>query len=182
MRQTLAGGNGGVEFEIEKAKLNIIHNFGDTNNTFMSKDLMMVKQIDFVIAVRRIKTLGISIIIGIIAIYLFGLFVANSNVKENFEIINLASLLFLILMVALSIFLKNMILKKVTLSGILTTYFNAHINPLAVLDFGALFCITTNLFVNGNILYASIGLGISVAAMILNFPKEEDFEKIKSQS
>jgi len=148
----------------------------------MSKDLLMVKQIDFVIAVRRIKTLGIAIIIGIILIYLFGLFVANSNVKENFEIVNLASLIFLLLMVAISIFTKNMILKKVTLSGILTTYFNAHIISLAILDLGALFCITTNLFVNGNILYASIGLGVSVAAMILNFPKEEDFEKIKSQS
>ncbi len=75
-----------------------------------------------------------------------------------------------------------MILKKVTLSGILTAYFNAHIIPFAVLDFGALFCITTNLFVNGNILYASIGVVVSVAAMILNFPREEDFEKIKSHS
>ncbi|MEO6694230.1 MAG: hypothetical protein ABIY50_08180 [Ignavibacteria bacterium] len=148
----------------------------------MSKDLMMVKQIDFIIAVRRIKVLGIAILVGVIAIYVFGLFVAGNNFIENFEIINLATLLFLVFMIALGIFIKNMIMKKVTLSGILTTYFNAHIIPFAIIDFGALFCITTNLFVNGNILYATIGMAMSVAAIIMIFPREEDFEIIKTRS
>lgn len=148
----------------------------------MAKDSLMVKQVGFIVAVRRIKTLGIAIITGVIAIYLLGLFVANSNVKEDFEIINLATLLLLIITVPVSIFIKNMIMKKVTLANILTTYFNAHIIPFSIMDFGALFCITTNLFVNGNILYASIGLVISVSAMIFIFPKEEDFEAIKNRT
>ena len=148
----------------------------------MSNDSLMVKQIDFVIAVRRIKILGIALLTGIIVIYILGLFVANNNVKENFEIINLASLLLLILTVPLSIFVKRTIMKKVDLSGILTTYFNAHVIPFSILDFGALFCITTNLFVNGNLIYASIGLAIAVAALIYIFPREDDFEKIRSQS
>lgn len=148
----------------------------------MAKDLLMVKQVDFVIAVRRIKTLGIAIVAGVVIIYLAGLLVAGSNVKENFEVVNLASVLLLIILIPVSILIKNMLLKKITLSEILTAYFNAYVIPLAILDFGALFCITTNLFVNGNILYATIGVVLSLVAMLLNFPKDEDFEKIRSRT
>lgn len=148
----------------------------------MSKDSLMVKQINFVIVVRRIKTIGIGIIVGIIVIYLFGLFVAHNNVKENFESINLITLIFLILLIPLTIYIKSVLLKKVNLSNFMNTYFNAHIIPYTIIDFGALFCITTNLFVNENILYASIGLMISLAGMIINFPKEEYFEKLKTQN
>ena len=148
----------------------------------MPKDSLLVKQVTFVIVVRRIKILGIAITIGLIAIYGMGLIVANNNVKENFEIVNLMSLVFLILIVLLTILLRNVLLKKVNMSNFQSTYFNAHIIPFAVMDFAALFCITTNLFVNGNILYASIGIVISVVGMIINFPKEEYFEKLKSEN
>ncbi len=148
----------------------------------MSKDSFMVKQINFVIVVRRIKTLGIAITTGIIAIYLFGIFVANNNVKENFEIINLITLIILMIMVPSTIFIKGLLMRKINLSNFMNTYFNAHIISFAIMDFAALFCLTTNLFVNGNILYASIGLVISVAGMIVNFPKEEDFEKIPRET
>lgn len=145
----------------------------------MSKDSLLVKQVTFVIVVRRIKILGIAITIGLVAIYGMGLIVANSNVKENFEVVNLMTLAILIFTVPLAIFFRNLLLKKVDISNFQTTYFNAHIIPFAVIDFSALFCITTNLFVNGNILYASFGVIISVAGMVLNFPKEEYFEKLK---
>lgn len=145
----------------------------------MSNDSQLVKQVTFIIVVRRIKLLGIAITVGLVAIYGMGLIVANSNVKENFEIVNLLTLAILILTVPLSILIRNLLLKKVNMSNFQTTYFNAHIIPFAVMDFAALFCITTNLFVNGNILYASIGVVISVLGMTLNFPKEEYFEKLK---
>lgn len=145
----------------------------------MSNDSQLVKQVTFIIVVRRIKLLGIAITVGLVAIYGMGLIVANSNVKENFEIVNLLTLAILILTVPLSILIRNLLLKKVNMSNFQTKYFNAHIIPFAVMDFAALFCITTNLFVNGNILYASIGVVISVLGMTLNFPKEEYFEKLK---
>ncbi|MBK8553361.1 MAG: hypothetical protein IPL53_20775 [Ignavibacteria bacterium] len=145
----------------------------------MSKDSLLVKQVTFIIVVRRIKLLGIAITVGLVAIYGMGLIVANNNVKENFEMVNLMTLAILIMTVPLSILIRNLLLKKVNMSNFQTTYFNAHIIPFAVMDFAALFCITTNLFVNGIILYASIGVVISVAGMILNFPKEEYFEKLK---
>lgn len=148
----------------------------------MSKDSLMVKQVSFVIVVRRIKILGIAITVGMIAIYGMGLLVVNNNVKENFEIVNLLTLILLILSVPFTLFLKKLLLKKVNMSNFQNTLFNAHVIPFAVLDFAALFCITTNLFVNGNVLYASIAVIISVAGMIMIFPKEEYFEILKQKT
>ena len=146
----------------------------------MAKDFLMVKHIEFIVVVRRTKTLCIAVLVGIIAIYACGLFVFNYNMKENFEIVNLISLIFLVMLVPFTFFLRYILFKKVNLSNFMNNYFNAHVIPLAILDFGALFCITTNLFVNGNFLYASIGLGVSLLGMFMLFPKEEDFEKIKN--
>ncbi len=147
----------------------------------MSEDLPMVRQVSFIIAVRRIKTLGIAITVGIIAIYIFGLLVAKNNVRENFEAVNLGTLIFSFAAVPATLMIKKFLMKKVNMSNFRNTYFTAHIIPFSILDFSALFCITTNLFVNGNILYASISLVISVTGMIFNFPNEEDFKKIKTQ-
>lgn len=148
----------------------------------MSKDSMMVKQIRFVIAVRRIKTLGIAIIVGIIAIYAFGLLVVNNNVRENFEIVNVSTLIILLLTIPVTLILKKILMGKVNLSNFESTYFNAHVISFSVMDFAALFCITTNLFVNGNFIYATSGLVLSVLGMILILPKEEDFEKINPEN
>ncbi len=148
----------------------------------MSKDSLMVKQVSFIIVVRRIKILGIAITVGIIAIFGMGLLVVKNNVKENFEIVNLLTLILLILSVPFTLFLKKILLKKVNMSNFQNTLFNAHVIPFAVLDFAALFCITTNLFVNGNVLYASIAVIISVAGMIMIFPKEEYFEILKQKT
>jgi hypothetical protein len=147
----------------------------------MSKDSPMVRQIGFIIVVRRIKTLGIAITVGLIVVYTSGLLVANNNVKENFETVNLGTLIFLILTIPVTLLIRKMMMKKVNLSNFRNTYFNAHVIPFAILDFSSLFCITTNLFVNGNIFYATLGILISVATMLLNFPKEEDFEKLKPE-
>lgn len=144
----------------------------------MQKESSLVKQIEFVVTVRRVKLLGIAITLGLIVIYLSGLAVAGSNYRENFEIVNLISLLLLIVIFFLTFFLRKHMLKKVNLGNISGAYFNAHVIPFAVMDFGALFCITTNLFVNGNILYATLGLLISVTGMIINFPDEDYFDKI----
>ena len=148
----------------------------------MSKDSLMVKQVSFVIVVRRIKLLGIAITVGIIAIYGMGLLVVNNNLKENFGIVNLITLILLILSIPLTLYLNKILLKKVSMSNFQDTFFSAHIIPFAVLDFAALFCITTNLFVNGNILYASIAVIISAAGMIMIFPKEEYFEILKQKT
>ncbi|HMS63666.1 MAG TPA: hypothetical protein PKD83_00270 [Ignavibacteria bacterium] len=148
----------------------------------MAKESLMVKQIEFIVVSRRIKLLGITISVGLVVIYLAGLFVANSNFKENFEIVNISTLLLLVMIFFLTFAIKKIMLRKVNLSNFSYTYFNAHVIPYAVLDFGALFCLTTNLFVNGNILYASIAIVISLTGMLMNFPDEEYFEILKEKS
>ncbi|HMR41699.1 MAG TPA: hypothetical protein PKA90_14870 [Ignavibacteria bacterium] len=145
------------------------------------KDSLMVKQISFIVVVRRIRTLGIAITVGIAAIYLMGLLVISDKINEGMYILNLSSIIILAASIPLISLIRKMLLKKVNLSNFQTSYFNAHIIPFAILDFTALFCITTNLFVNPNFLFATIGVVISVAAMILLLPKEEFFEVIKSR-
>ena len=63
----------------------------------MAKDSLMAKQIEFIVVSRRIRLLGITITTGIILIYLAGLFVANNNVKENFEIVNVSTIILLVI-------------------------------------------------------------------------------------
>lgn len=147
-------------------------------STMSTGDSLMVKQINFIIVVRRIKILAIAIIVGITAIYFFGLLVADKNFKENFEPVNLLTLVFLAIAVPITLIIRKLLLEKVTLNNFAEKYFSAHIIIFAILDFAALFCLTTNLFVNGNILYATAGFVISLTGMFLNFPKEEDFRKI----
>lgn len=142
----------------------------------------MVLQVRFVYLVRKIRTLGIGITVAAMAIYFFGLLVAGSNYREGFEIINLLSLVALIAVVPVTLLIRKQIMKKVSLQNFQTTYFNAHVISFAVMDFFALFCLSTNLLVNGNIIYATIAACVTLAGMILLFPKEEDFEKIKLQS
>jgi hypothetical protein len=148
----------------------------------LSKDSLLVKQVTFIVVVRRIKLLGIAITIGIVIIFGMGLLVAGSNIRENFEIVNLATLILLLAALPLSLFIRKKILMKVNLTNFTSAYFNAHIIPFAVMDFAALFCISTNLFVNANILYATIGAIISVAGMIILFPKEEFFDELKQRN
>lgn len=145
----------------------------------MPNDSQMVKNVTFIFVVRRIKTLGVAITIGIIVVYLLGLLVASNNTVENFEIVNIISLILLAAAVPFSIFIKNNFLKKVDINNFTEKYFNAYIIPFCVIDFAALLCITTNLFVNGNIFYASIGAAIGVAGMLMNFPREDFFDSIK---
>ncbi|MEO8448077.1 MAG: hypothetical protein ABI528_11300 [bacterium] len=146
----------------------------------MAEESLMVKQVQFVSVVGKVKLLAIAIMVGMTAIYGVGLFVAGNNVLENFEVVNIGTLALLILSIPMSIYVRNFLLKKTTLENFKTTYFTAHIIPFGMIDFAGLFCITTNLFVNSNILYASIAVAIALGGMILNFPKEDDFEKIKN--
>lgn len=146
-----------------------------------SKDSLLVKQVSFIVVVRRIRTLGIAITVGIAAIYVMGLLVISDKVNDEMYILNISSLLILAGSVPLIFAIKKLMLKNVDLSNIQTRFFNAHIIPFAVLDFTSLFCITTNLFVNPNLLFATLGVLISVASMILLFPKEEFFDEIKTR-
>ncbi len=143
------------------------------------KESLMVIQVRFIFLVRKIRTLGIGITVACIVIYFFGLLVAGSNYRVGFEAVNISSLILLIIAVPATLFLKKYLLKNVTLENFQTKYFSAHIIPFMILDFFALFCLSTNLLVNGNVVYATIAACVTLAGMIMLFPKEEDFESMK---
>lgn len=138
----------------------------------------LVHEVQMVVIARKIKVLGIAIMIGIFAIYVLGVFVSGSNINKDLAALNLASLLFCSVMCISSVYVRKALMKKVTMQNFQTKYFTAHIVAYAICDAGGLFCITTNLFVNQNVIYASFGTLITLLYLYINFPKPEDAQSV----
>lgn len=144
----------------------------------MEKNGILVKKIDILIIARRVRFLGIAIMVGIILVYGLGLFVSGNYINTELNNLNILSLLLTAVCCFPSFFFRNFLLKKINSKNFLTAYFNAHIVPFALCDMGGLFCVTTNLFVNQNIIYATTGLLVALLFLILNFPRADDYENL----
>lgn len=144
----------------------------------MQEKSLIAKEIEFIVVSRRIKLLGTAIGVGIIIVYILGLYVSGNNINEKLEILNPISLIIALFICSIGLVIKNLILKKVNTQNFADTYFNAHIIPFALYDFGGLFCVTTNLFVNENLIYATIGVILSSSFIFLSFPKKDHFQKL----
>lgn len=140
----------------------------------------LVKEVDLVFMARKIRILGIAILLGIVLIFGFGLTVLGSYVNPDLAAFNLISFIICALLCVPSFFVKKILLKDLNGKNFMNKYFNAHIIPFAMCDLGGLFCIATNLFVNSNIIYASAGFFLATAMIILNFPRSDDYTKVKS--
>jgi hypothetical protein len=134
----------------------------------------LVPQMQLLVISRKIKVLGIAIMVGIFVIYVLGVFVSANNINKDLAVLNLASLIFCSIMCISSVYVRKALMKKVTMQNFQTKYFSAHIVAYAMCDAGGLFCITTNLFVNQNVIYASFGTLITLLYIYINFPKQED--------
>ncbi|MBX7044956.1 MAG: hypothetical protein K1X86_03885 [Ignavibacteria bacterium] len=134
----------------------------------------MVKEIDFIIVSRRIRLLGYVIITGIALVYIVGVLVADSNIHPEKSFLNTPVTVAGIVLCTASLLIRKNMLKKVNKDNFISAYFNAHIAAFILCDMGALLSITTNLFVNANIIMASIGVGIGLLYMWINFPRAED--------
>jgi hypothetical protein len=141
----------------------------------------LVKEVDIVFMARKIRMLGIAILLGIVLIYGFGLTVAGSYVNPDLEAFNIISFIICAVLCAGSFFVKGIMLKNLGGKNFANKYFNGHIIPFAMCDLGGLFCIATNLFVNSNIIYASAGFLVAVVFMILNFPRSDDYKIVNSE-
>jgi uncharacterized membrane protein YiaA len=128
---------------------------------------------------RRIRILGIAILMGIIIVFSMGLIVSANYINEELSAFNLASLIICAAFCIPSVQVKKFFLGKINDKNFLGTYFNAHLIPFAMCDMGGLFCVVTNLFVNQNIVYAAAGFLIAVFFMVINFPKSDDYTKLK---
>ncbi len=140
----------------------------------MTEKSEMVKQIDFIIVSRRIKLLGYVIITGLALVYVIGTIVSGSNVHPDKSFLNTPVTIIGIIMCTASLYIRKNMLKKVNKDNFVGAYFNAHIAAFVLCDMGALLSVTTNLFINANLVMASIGVGVGLLYMLINFPREED--------
>ena len=145
----------------------------------MENKSTLVKEVDIVFMARRIRILGIAILLGILLVYGAGLLVSANYINTELSGFNIISFIFCCAFCFSSYFLKKSLLKNLNDKNFMSKYFNAHLIPFAMCDLGGLFCIATNLFVNQNLIYASAGFVLAVAFMILNFPKKDDYLKLK---
>ncbi len=145
----------------------------------MKKEIPLNIQIEHNFAMRRIKLLGIAITIGIFVIFILGILVPADNNEPGYFALNVISLVICVALCIGSLFLKKILLrKKVRQSGFMNSYFNSHVFSFMLIDFGGLFAITTNLFINRDLIFASVSFVIAVAFMIINFPSVKDLEEI----
>lgn len=140
----------------------------------MAEKSEMVKQIDFVIVSRRIKLLGYAIIAGFALIYIIGVLVSGSNINPDKSFLNTPITIAGIVFCTGSVYVRKNMLKKVNKDNFVTAYFTAHIAAFALCDLGTLLSVTTNLFINANLIMASIGVGVGLLYMWINLPREED--------
>ena len=140
----------------------------------MAEKSEMVKQIDFIIISRRIRLLGYVIIAGLTLVYVVGMMVSSSNVNPEKSFLNTPITIAGIVLCTGSLYIRKNILKKVTKDNFVTTYFNAHVSAFILCDMGALLSVTTNLFVNANLIMASVGVGVGLLYLWINFPRDED--------
>lgn len=150
----------------------------ENKDTLKQPDL--VQEMRFVVVSRKIKVLGIAIMIGLVVIYLLGVFVSGSNINKDLAVLNLVSLCLCSVLSISSVYVRKAFLKKVTAENFVSKYFTAHIFAFFLCDAGGLFCITTNLFVNQNVIYASFGTLIAILYIYINFPKQEDILSISN--
>ncbi len=139
----------------------------------------IVKEVEVLIVGRKIRYLGLVILFGVFLIFTMGLFVSSTNINPHLAYLNTATLVFCILLCAFSIPLKNILMKKVKSEKFEAGYFNAHVLPFALCDLGGLLCITTSLFVNQNIVFATAGFLVMTGAVVYNFPKFDDHKKFR---
>ena len=134
-------------------------------------------EMQFFLIVRQIRIIGIAIILTISLIFFSGLVVSGSNINKEYSTYNLVTLIICPVLCVCSFFLKNSMLKKVTLANLSKTYFNAIVLPFALCDLGGILCITTSLFINQNIPFAITGYIVTLLYLLMNFPKIEEYSK-----
>jgi hypothetical protein len=151
-------------------------------NLLTNKLLIMnndtVKGINVLFLARRTRFLGIAILLGLLLVFVFGVIVSKDNIDKDLVFINYIGFVICVALCGMSVFLKKKMFQKVTAQNIATQYFSSYVLPFALCDAGGLICIMANLFINQNLVLATAGFLITAAAIVFNFPKEDDYKKL----
>lgn len=148
----------------------------------MNDSMKLVDEVRFLILTRKIKIIGGAIAGGLVMIFLAGLFVAENNIDKDLALLNLTSVILCPILCITSVYIRKARLKKVNRENFNQLYTGVYIVAFAMCDLGGIFCITTNLFINYNLIYAIFGLLVSVLYILINFPKTGDLNNINNFS
>lgn len=148
----------------------------------MENPASLVDEVRFLILARKVKVIGFAIIFGLAVIYGAGMLVASNNVNKDMALLNLISVIAAPVLCISSVYLRKSRMKSITSDNFKERFPGVYILAFAMCDLGGLFCITTNLFVNYNFIYATFGLLISILYIWINFPKQSDIDLINNQS
>ena len=148
----------------------------------MNDSLKLVDEVRFLIITRKIKIIGGAIAGGLLMIFLAGLLVAGNNINKDLAMLNLISVILCPILCITSVYIKKARLKKVNRENFNQLYTGIYIVAFAMCDLGGIFCVTTNLFINYNLVYAIFGLLVSVLYILINFPKAGDLNSINNYS
>jgi hypothetical protein len=150
-------------------------------NLLTNKLLIMnndtTQEINILFMARRTRILGIAILVGLLFVFILGVFVAKDNINKDMEMLNYFSFLFCVVLCAMSVLLKKMMTLKITIQNAPNRYFSSYVLPFAVCDLGGLICLMANLFINQNLILAAAGFIVAVIAVIFNFPKDDEYKK-----
>lgn len=135
-------------------------------------------EIKFIFVAKKTRILGIAILLGIFLVFFAGLFVSGNNINLQYEYLNRATLILCIILCGFSVYVRKLLLKRVNSKNFINKYFNASVIPFGLCNLGGLLCVMTSLFINQNILFAVIGVLISAIAILINFPKDNDYKKL----
>ena len=145
----------------------------------MAQKGTLVKEIDVLFIARKIRLLGVAILTGISIVFLLGVFIPAGEFNKDLWMLNIISLVAGLLFCLPAYYIRNMMLEKMNKDNFGKVYFNAHVIPFALCDFGGLFCVATNLFVSRNILFAAGGFAVAVICVVLCFPRSDDYLRMK---
>ena len=151
------------------------------NNTHQKneRETSIVKEVELIVNNRKIKIIGIAIILGLIIIYTFALFVPVENIYPDMAMFNYISLIACFVLGFTSVNVRKILLKRINSENFSEKYSSAYILSFAQCDLGGLLCIITNLIINQNLIFATTGLFLSVFFILINFPRSDGVKKLR---
>lgn len=139
----------------------------------------IVKEVELIVTNRKIKIIGIAIILGLVIIYTFALFVPVENIYPDMVMFNYISLIACFVLCFTSFNVRKILLKRMNSKKFSEKYSSVHILSFAQCDLGGLLCIITNLIINQNFIFATTGLFLSVFFILINFPRSNGVKRLR---
>jgi len=139
----------------------------------------IVKEMELIVSNRKIRIIGIAIILGLVMVYTFALFVPIENIYPGMVMFNYISLIACFVLCFTSLNVRKILLKRMNSKSFSEKYSSAYILSFAQCDLGGLLCIITNLIINQNLIFATTGLFLPIVFILINFPRSDGVKYLR---